>query len=164
MQWIGRLGRCDPEALGAACRALAGAQTSRSPPIAVWTDGGESRRAFGVVVSRRFAPGRPVRWLSWAVSPLVASCRQLGAATYLEGEWLWLRGRRAARASVATAGACLVVTCAVPGSLPSPEKMESLLIACVEAQHGWQFENAWPDPREHAAIAQAREAAAAAAA
>ncbi len=42
------------------------------------------------------------------------------------------------------------------GALPAERDLEETFRARIEAQHGWQFEHAWPDDAELAAIAEAR--------
>jgi len=42
------------------------------------------------------------------------------------------------------------------GNAPTERAFEAALRARIEAQHGWQFESAWPTAREQAAIAEAR--------
>jgi hypothetical protein len=41
--------------------------------------------------------------------------------------------------------------------IPTERAFETELRVRIEAQHGWQFENAWPDAREQAAIREAQE-------
>jgi lipoate-protein ligase A len=45
---------------------------------------------------------------------------------------------------------------AAHGEAPPERSLEAAFRARVEAQHGWQFESAWPEAAEQAAIAEAR--------
>lgn len=141
----------------------------------LWADPGEF--IFALLVPRRFAPGRIERWLAWGLSPVVATFRRCGAPAYLEGSAICMHARRIA------GGAAFEIDghAAVLGNFP-PEppaatgrgrlqefdpwlaalnregrarKTLAAFRAALEAQHGWQFETAWPNAVELAAISDA---------
>jgi lipoate-protein ligase A len=90
-------------------------ETSGSIPVVrsalggqlVWVDA--DQYVFVLVAPRRDAPGRPARWFSWALAPVVATYRQFGLPAYLSGSDVWLNGRRIAGSGAASIGACAVV-------------------------------------------------------
>lgn len=51
-------------------------------------------------------------------------------------------------------GRLVCTTPGVSGELPSERDVEGLLQARIEAQHGWRFENSWPDAGETNTIEQ----------
>ena len=59
--------------------------------------------------------------------PAVATCRQFGLPAYLQDAAIWLHGKEVANVSAALVGECAVIE------------------ARIEAQHGWQFDTAWPE-------------------
>lgn len=73
----------------------------------VWVD--ESQYVFVLIAPRRLAPGRPARWFAWALSPAVATYRQFGLPAYLNGQDIWLHGRKIGGSGAATIGECAVV-------------------------------------------------------
>ena len=160
-RWM-RLGPLEPVELRAACRGLASAQARDSAPIVVWAREEGHWCAFALVVPRRFAPGRSWRWLSWALSPVVALFRHLGFPAYLEGREILLHGRRIALGGAETIGECAVVGSSFYCAWPREQELEHAFRLRVEAQNGWQFDTAWPDAAEQAAIARATSAQAAA--
>jgi lipoate-protein ligase A len=157
----------------------------------VWVD--ESQYVFVLIVPRKLVPGRPARWFAWALAPAIAAYRHFGLPAYLDGEDLWLHGRKIAGSGAASIGECAVIASsfllhfpaarfadavASPspsfrawlreglalamtqwtdhGAAPAERELESVFRDRLEAQHGWQFEHAWPDEAEQAAIAEAR--------
>jgi hypothetical protein len=79
----------------------------------------------------------------------VATYRQFGLAAYLEGDAIWLYGRRIAESSVREIGDSAVVASsfllqfpAVPQLADSRELEEAFRLR-LEAQHGWQFDTSW---------------------
>jgi lipoate-protein ligase A len=157
----------------------------------VWVDEGEY--VFALIAPRRHAPGRPARWSSWALAPVVATYRQFGLPAYLNGNDVWLNGHKIAGAGAASIGACAVVASsfllrfplqafaapmsnpsaefrawlreglslamtewAEQGALPAERALEDAFRARFEAQYGWHFEHAWPNPAEAVAIDAAR--------
>ena len=79
----------------------------------------------------------------------MATYRQLGLAAYLEGEAIWLHGRRIAGSMVRSVGECAVISSSfllrfpdAPEPIPSRELEEAFRLR-LEAQHGWQFDTSW---------------------
>lgn len=130
-------------ALPAASAGLAAAQPAGASPILLWL-GAASERAFALIAPLRLAPGRAWRWSAWGVMPAIAACRQLGVPAYLEEEWIWLHGRRVSRVSAAPVGACAVIEGGFPARLADEPGLEAVFRQRIEAQHGWQFDTAWP--------------------
>jgi len=157
----------------------------------VWVD--EFQYVFVLIAPKRHAPGRPVRWFSWALAPAIATYRHFGLTAYLNEQDIWLHGRKIGGSGAATIGECAVIassfllrfpaerfaqSVASPspefrtwlreslslamtewadhGALPAERELEETFRARIEAQHGWQFEHAWPDEAELAAIAETR--------
>jgi hypothetical protein len=128
---------------GGAAAALAAAQPPAADPILVWLRAaGES--AFALIAPQRLAPGRVRRWLAWGAMPAIATCRGFGLPAYLEEESIWLHGRRVARLSAARVGACALIEGSFPQSLSAEPGLEAAFRQRIEAQHGWQFDTAWP--------------------
>ncbi|MDX1375748.1 MAG: hypothetical protein R3357_09315 [Burkholderiales bacterium] len=116
----------------------------------VWVD--ENQYVFVLIAARRDAPGRPARWFSWALAPVVATYRQFGLPAYLNGNDVWLNGRKIAGSGAASIGECAVVASsfllrfpveafAEHVASPSPEfrawLREGLSLAMTEwAEHG----------------------------
>jgi hypothetical protein len=143
-----------------ACGRLAVAQTRQASPILLWSER-DAVYPFALIASLKLAPGRPVRWRSWALAAAVATYRQFGVPAYLEDAEMWLHGRRIAESKVETIGQCVVVASSFlmqfPAkcvATPSPE-LEQAFRQRLEAQHGWQFEHSWPSEAEllHYAVA-----------
>jgi hypothetical protein len=143
-----------------ACGRLAVAQTRQASPILLWSER-DAVYPFALIASLKLAPGRPVRWRSWALAAAVATYRQFGVPAYLENGEMWLHGRRIAESKVETIGQCVVVASSFlmqfPAkcvATPSPE-LEQAFRQRLEAQHGWQFEHSWPSEAEllHYAVA-----------
>lgn len=156
-RWI-RLGPLAPRDWIAACAGLARAQGARAAPIVLWAQGGEQHR-FALIVPARLAPGRRSRWSAWALSPAVAAYRRIGLAAYLEGEAICLHGRPVAGSLTEAIGECALVASSFLPRFPAEPYLEALFRACVEAQHGWQFETSWPSREERAALEGQLEAA-----
>lgn len=133
--------------VGAGAAALAAAQPAAADPILLWlrTAGG---CAFALIAPRRLAPGRAWRWLAWGAMPAVATFRGFGLPAYLEGDAIWLHGRRAARFSAACVGECALIEGSFPASLAAEPDLEVVFRERIEAQHGWQFDTAWPTGAE----------------
>jgi len=127
--------------------ALAAAQGAAADPILLWLRAaGES--AFALIAPQRLAPGRAWRWLAWGAMPAVATCRRFGLPAYLEGEAIWLHGRRVAYLSAARVGECAVIEGSFPAPLAAQPGLEAAFRERIEAQHGWQFDTAWPTGEE----------------
>ena len=123
--------------------ALAAAQPTAADPILLWLrEAGEC--AFALIAPLRLAPGRTWRWLAWGSMPAIATCRRFGLPAYLEGEAIWLHGRRVARLSAARVGECALIEGAFPAPLAEEPGLEAAFRERIEAQHGWQFDTAWP--------------------
>ena len=132
----------------AACVRLALAQSRAAPPILAWAHG--EQFMFGLLAPLKFAPGRAKRWLSWALAPAVATCRQFGLPAYLDGGAIWLHGRRVCEASARPVGDCALVVSSFPRDFPASGlgALEHAFRLRLEAQHGWQFDHSWPTQRE----------------
>ena len=132
---------------GAQPSALAAAQPPAADPILLWLhEAGEC--AFALIAPLRLAPGRTWRWLAWGSMPAIATCRRFGLPAYLEGEAIWLHGRRAARLSAVRVGECALIEGAFPAPLAVEPGLETAFRERIEAQHGWQFDTAWPTGSE----------------
>src|SRR5512139_3736677 len=154
-RWI-RLDAEDPAALRAAAAGFALAQAARAAPAMLWSRTRDGCFAFALVVPRMHAPGRTRRWNSWALAPLVATCRQFGLRAYDEGGSLCMSGRVVAECEAAEVGRCAVVGTGMPlelCGLPAERRFIDAFRARIEAQHGWQFDHAWPADAEKLAIA-----------
>lgn len=144
-RWI-RLGPLAVDEFGVAVTRLAAAQPALAAPILAWAQSDE-RFLFALVSSRRLAPGRATRWLSWGVAPAIAACRKLGMRAYLDSDAICLHGERIADVTVREIRDCVVVDSSFPAWLPSA-LMEDTLRLRLEAQHGWQFDHSWPAAHE----------------
>jgi len=129
------------------CARLATAQPAAAGPLLVWLYAPDGC-GFALIAPRRLAPGRARRWLAWGAMPAVAACRRFGLPAYLEGEAIWLHGRRAARLRAAHMGECAVIEGAFPAPLASEPQLETVFRERIEAQHGWRFDTAWPSGNE----------------
>jgi hypothetical protein len=155
-RWI-RLGELAQRQFDAACAAIAAAQPQSAPPILLWSEEA-ARYPFAMIASRKHAPGREKRWLSWGLASAVATYRQFGVPAYLD-EDLCLHGRDIAQTRVLTCGDCAVVASSFlmrfPGScVPTPSfELEDAFRLRLEAQHGWQFDHSWPAAHERVVLA-----------
>ncbi|MDH4192320.1 MAG: hypothetical protein OEW21_19210 [Betaproteobacteria bacterium] len=70
---------------------------------------GEQRYSCAFIVPRRLAPGRDIRWISWALAPMLATYRQFGLPAYLNESEVWMHGRRITRSSACVMGECAVI-------------------------------------------------------
>lgn len=125
------------------CAKLAAAQPAAGDPLLVWLRA-SGAFAFALIAPRRLAPGKARRWLAWGAMPAVAACRAFGLPAYLEGEAIWLHGRREAGVRAAPLGHCAVIEGAFPARLVGEPGLEAAFRERIEAQHGWRFETAWP--------------------
>jgi hypothetical protein len=145
----------------------------------VWAEPGAY--VFAVLVPLRLAPGRSSRWLAWGLSPVVAALRRFGARAYLDGQAICLHGARIGGGSAREIEGCAAVIGWFPAELPAqPDgsgevrrrgallEFDPWLSAlnreghalqvlaafrhCLEVQHGWQFDTAWPSDAELSAI------------
>ncbi len=139
--------RIQPADGGANPAALAAAQQAAADPILLWLRAaGES--TFALIAPQRLAPGRVWRWLAWGAMPAIATCRRFGLPAYLEGEAIWLHGRSVARLSAARVGACALIEGSFPPPIAAEPGLEAAFRERIEAQHGWQFDTAWPTGTE----------------
>jgi len=129
-----------------ACARLAQAQAGGAAPIVAWAQG-DARHLFALVAPLKYAPGRRKRWFSWAAAPAAATYRQFGLPAYLEGEALWLHGRKIADGAVSAIGECAVIASSFLARFP-PRELEQAFRLRLEAQHGWQFDTSWPSEAE----------------
>jgi len=171
-RWM-RLGPVGGPELRAACAGLAAAQAPDAPPIVLWArakaqiclGGGlepfraeERQPLFAVIAPRRLAPGRSARWIAWAISPAIAAYRGLGWQAYLEGGEILLHGRAIGASGAAAIGACAVIVSGFLFKFPGERfarVLETTLRERFSAQHGWEFESAWPSAPEREAIGAA---------
>ena len=130
------------------CERLALAQPRTAAPILVWAH--DEAFLFALIAPLKHAPGRAQRWLSWALAPAVATCRQFGLPAYLDGGEIWLHGRRVCEASARPVGECALVVSSFPRNFPASclSALEHAFRLRLEAQHGWQFDHSWPTQRE----------------
>lgn len=170
-RWI-RIDPCGGLDFRAAC---AGLSPFVAAPVVLWSraDGplsvdflqaGEGDFLFALLVPRMLAPGRPWRWTAWGVAPALAAYRHFQAPASLDDAAIVLNGRRVARTCSVLFGDTVAVASSFPAHLPDPRQhwmerdLELVLRLRFEAQHGWEFETAWPTAAEQAAIADARRA------
>ena len=151
-RWI-RLGAMQPHEFEPLYARLAAAQAPGAPPALLWAQA-PAHYLFALVAPRRLAPGRATRWFSWAAAPAIATYRQFGLAAYLDGEALWLHGRKIADGTVRPIGECVVVASSFLVQFPAkcvavPSRdLEDAFRVRLEAQHGWQFDHSWPSAPE----------------
>ncbi len=131
----------------ALCAKLATAQSAAADPLLLWLRS-SSASAFALIAPLRLAPGRMWRWLAWGAMPAVATCRMFGLPAYLDGEAIWLHGRRAAGLRAVRMGQCAVIEGAFPAPLAVEPGLEAVFRVRIEAQHGWRFDTAWPSGGE----------------
>ena len=170
-RWM-RLGRTWSGELQAACAGLAQTQQPGAGPIVLWAQAGapviaepapveETHYSFAMVVPLRLAPGRRSRWRAWGLAPALATYRRFGAPAYLDDDAVCLNGRRIGQSGARAIGGCAVIAGSFLPRLPAPlagwteRDLEAVFRERIEAQHGWQFDNAWPSALEQAAIAEA---------
>ena len=159
-RWI-RLEQYCRTSLRAAVAGFAQAQPARAAPAVFWARADDGGFAYAFVVPLLLVPGRPWRWRAWALAPAIATYRQYGERAYLDGDDVWLCGRRIAVSAATTAGDCAVVVSSFPPRPPGTlagwveRDLEAAFRARIEAQHGWEFENSWPTQVERMAIADA---------
>jgi len=158
-RWI-RLEHSDRASLRAAYAAFAQVQLPRAAPTVFWARDDEAGFAFALVVPLLFAPGRPWRWRAWALAPANATYRQFGQRAYLDGDGIWLAGRRIAEGEAAAAGHCAVIAARfVACLLARADWTERAVLEAfrgrIEAQHSWQFDHSWPSAEEKEAIGSA---------
>jgi hypothetical protein len=151
-RWI-RLGSRWPEEFQAACEQLAQAQAGCAAPILAWAPG-EASHLFALIAPLKYAPGKRVRWFSWGAASAAATYRQFGLPAYIEGEALWLHGRRIADGAARAVGECVVVASSFLAHFPAQcvampgRDLEQAFRLRLEAQHGWQFDTSWPSEAE----------------
>jgi hypothetical protein len=131
------------DSLAAASAGLAAAQPAGASPILLWL-AAASERAFALIAPLRLAPGRAWRWAAWGAAPAIAACRQLGVAAYLDDGAIWLHGQRVSRVTATPVGACAVIEGGFPARLAAEPGLEAVFRERIVAQHGWQFDTAWP--------------------
>jgi len=147
------LGPAGPLDFDSACAGLAAAQAKSAPPILLWGEAASSY-PFALIVPRRLAPGKRLRWPSWGLAPAVAAYRQFGVPAYLNDGDLWLHGRKIAGGVVEAIGECVVVVSSFLKQFPAKcvatpsSELEQAFRLRIEAQHGWQFEHSWPSQPE----------------
>ena len=154
-RWI-RLGSPGPAEFEAACARLARAQADGAAPILAWAQG-EGCHLFALIAPLKHAPGRRQRWFAWGAAAAAATYRQFGLPAYIEGEALWLHGRKIADGTARAVGDCALIASSLPAQrlAIAPRELEQALRLRLEAQHGWQFDTSWPTEAEtlHYALA-----------
>jgi hypothetical protein len=156
-RWI-RLAAMELREFHEAATRLAWAQRERSCPALLWGEA-DGAYPFALVAPRRLAPGRATRWLSWGLAAAIATYRQFGLGAYLDGEAIWLHGRRIAEGRVEPLGECVVVFSSFLAQFPAKcvatpsGALEQAFRLRLEAQHGWQFDHSWPTDTETAKYA-----------
>jgi hypothetical protein len=153
-RWI----RLAPTEFESACARLAQAQASGAAPILAWAQGRDQvkdqKHLFSLIAPLKHAPGRRQRWFSWAAAPAAATYRQFGLPAYVEGEALWLHGRKIADGSAGEIGECAVIASSFLARFPAqcaaiaPRDLEQAFRLHLEAQHSWQFDTSWPTEAE----------------
>jgi hypothetical protein len=143
-----------------ACARLAQAQAGDAAPILAWAEGDDVERVaprrhlFALIAPLKHAPGRRQRWFAWGAAAAAATYRQFGLPAYIEGEALWLHGRKIADGAVSTAGGCALIASSFLARFPAqrvatpPRELEQAFRLRLEAQHGWQFDTSWPSEAE----------------
>jgi hypothetical protein len=159
-RWI-RLGSPGAVEFDAACAQLAQAQEGCAAPILAWAPG-EASHLFALIAPLKRMPGRRLRWFAWAAAPAAATYRQFGLPAYVDGEALWLHGRRIGEGAVRVVGGCALVASSFLARFPAQcvavpaRDLEQAFRLRLEAQRGWQFDTSWPSPAEslnYAAVA-----------
>lgn len=151
-RWI-RLGATEPHDFDAVSARLAAAQGAGAAPVLLWAQS-PTQYLFAIIAPRKIAPGRAARWLSWGLAPAIATYRQFGLAAYLEGEAIWLHGRRIAGSTAKAIGECAVVASSFLTHFPAKclatpsAALEEAFRLRLEAQHGWEFDHSWPSAAE----------------
>ncbi|OGA70095.1 MAG: hypothetical protein A3G81_26350 [Betaproteobacteria bacterium RIFCSPLOWO2_12_FULL_65_14] len=158
-RWI-RLGATEPYDFEAVSARLAAAQGAGAAPVLLWAQS-QTHYLFALIAPRKLAPGRAARWLSWGLAPAIATYRQFGLAAYLEGEAIWLHGRRIADSTVSAVGECAVVASSFLAYFPAKclatpsAALEEAFRLRLEAQHGWEFDHSWLGATEKRAFVAA---------
>ncbi len=146
-RWI-RLGAVEPLDFESLYARLAAGELQCAAPVLLWAQT-QTQYPFALIAPRKLMPGRAARWLSWGLAPAVATYRQFRLAAYLEGEAIWLHGRRIADSSVKAYDEHAVVASSFLRHFPSAgapmpsRELEEAFRLRLEAQHGWQFDNSW---------------------
>jgi hypothetical protein len=161
-RWI-RSACCSPAALRAVREAFGRAQDARAAPAVLWArdEGEDEGHAFTLVVPLRLAPGRPWRWPAWALAPAIATYRLFGARAYADGNRLCVAGAPVADCEASAICHSALISSRLLTRLPGQDAgaagpaLEAAFRARLEAQHGWEFDNAWPTDAERQAIAEA---------
>ena len=170
-RWV-RLGPIGPQALLASCAGMASDRGPCAAPVVLWARATapvvsdlirveEHHYAYALIVPLRLAPGRRTRWRAWGLTPALAAYRQFGLHAYLDGDAMCLDGRRIGESGIREMGGCaLIASSFLPQSPQARSRwtardLETVFRGRIEAQHGWQFDNAWPSADEQAAIDEA---------
>ncbi|HEY8068424.1 MAG TPA: hypothetical protein VIF38_05975 [Burkholderiales bacterium] len=170
-RWM-RLGPIGPQAWLASCAGMASDRTPGAAPVVLWAQATapvvsdlvrieEHHYAYALIVPLRLAPGRRARWRAWGLTPALAAYRQFGLPAYLDGDAICLDGRRIAESGAREMGGCAVIASSFLPQSPQARSrwtardLENVFRGRIEAQHGWQFDNAWPSADERAAIDEA---------
>ena len=138
-------------AMHAACIGFARAQAAEAAPAALWAGLGGGRHALSIVAPLKHVPGRSTRWRAWALAPLIATYRQCGLSAYTDADRICLSGQPITDVSATGVDACAVIT---TDFMAWGTNFMDALRCRIEAQYGWQFDNAWPADAEHRAIAE----------
>jgi hypothetical protein len=169
-RWI-RLGPVSGNELRATCAGIAQLQPVDAAATVLWMQVAtpvtgepapieDGHFAFALIVPLRLAPRR-TRWLAWGLSPALATYRQFGVQAWSSDDALWLNGRPIGQGGAMAIGGSVIIAGSflprVSGATPSwtERAVEEAFRGRIAAQHGWEFENAWPTAAERAAIADA---------
>ncbi len=159
-RWI-RLEQNCRASLRAAFAGFAHAQLPCAAPAVFWARDDDGGFAYAFIVPLRLAPGRPWRGRAGALAPSIATYRRFGERAYLDGDDVWLSGRRIAASEAMAVGDCAVIASSFLSRLPraradwTERNLVEAFRGRIEAQHGWQFDHSWPSAEERAAISGA---------
>jgi hypothetical protein len=109
-----RLELGDPLEQWPAGAALSHVQARDSAPIVLWSRFAMSQEAdahfgFAFIVPVHLAPGRPMRWPAWALSPALATYREFGLRAYLSGPEISVHGSTLATSRAERVNGCAVI-------------------------------------------------------
>jgi hypothetical protein len=170
-RWM-RLGPVGPQALLASCAGIAAEGVHGAAPVVLWAQATapvvydlmcleEHHYAYAFIVPLRLAPGRRSRWRAWGLAPALAAYRHFGLHAYIDGDALCMDGRRIGESGARQVGGCAVIASSfLPQAPRAPSRwtardLEDVFRGRIEAQYGWEFDNAWPSADEQAAIDEA---------
>src|SRR5579871_6841405 len=118
-RWV-RLGPVGPQALLASCAGMAAVRAPGAAPVVLWAQATalvvsdlvrveEHHYAYAFIVPLRLAPGRRSRWRAWGLTPALATYRHFDLHAYLDGDAMYLDGRRIGECGARETGGCAVI-------------------------------------------------------